>query len=146
MPTKSVVFTDLYKFNDKESKMLTSSEYLQMSGRAGRRGVDELGNVYIICSCSPSEEVIDNIKNRLKGEGNDLESKFRLSYRIILSFYQKKLKNINDFLKKSFLQYHIEHIKDEKSKEIKDLEHKIETKKKKIKNIKPRSNPSHNIS
>ena len=135
MPTKSVVFTDLYKFNDKESKMLTSSEYLQMSGRAGRRGVDELGNVYIICSCSPSEEVIDNIKNRLKGEGNDLESKFRLSYRIILSFYQKKLKNINDFLTKSFLQYHIEHIKDEKSKEIKDLEHKIETKKKKIKNI-----------
>ena len=135
MPTKSVVFTDLYKFNDKESKMLTSNEYLQMSGRAGRRGVDELGNVYIICSCSPSKEVMGNIKNRLKGEGNDLESKFRLSYGIILSCYQKELKNLNDFLKKSFLQYHIEQVKDKKSNEIKDLEIKIENKKKKIKNI-----------
>ena len=84
--------------------MLTSSEYLQMSGRAGRRGVDKFGNVFIICSRSQSKEEIEYIKNLLKGEGNNLESKFRLSYRIILSFYHNNLKNINDFFKESFHQ------------------------------------------
>ena len=38
-------------------------------------------------------------------------------------------------IKKSFLQYHIEQVKDKKSNEIKDLENNIENKKKQIKNI-----------
>ena len=130
MPTKSVVFIDLYKFNEKKSKMLTSSEYLQMSGRAGRRGVDKFGNVFIICSRSKSKKEIEAIKNILKGEANNLESKFRLSYRIILSFYHKNLKNINDFFKESFHQSHNIEIKPEKLKEIDDLELKIKKKRK----------------
>ena len=125
MPTRTVVFTDLYKFNEKKNKMLTSSEYLQMSGRAGRRGVDKFGNVFIICSCSQSKKEIEKIKNILKGEANNLESKFRLSYRIILSFYHKNFKNINDFFKESFHQSHNNEIKPEKLKEIDDLELKI---------------------
>ena len=51
MPTRTVVFTDIYKFNDTCKEILSSSEYLQMCGRAGRRGIDEIGNrkcVYFI--------------------------------------------------------------------------------------------------
>ena len=125
MPTRTVVFTDLYKFNEKKNKMLTSNEYLQMSGRAGRRGVDKFGNVFIIYSRSQSKKEIEKIKNILKGEANNLESKFRLSYRIILSFYHKNLKNINDFFKESFHQSHNIEIKPEKLKEIDELELKI---------------------
>ena len=130
MPTRTVVFTDLYKFNEKKRKMLTSSEYLQMSGRAGRRGVDEFGNVFIICSRSQSKRETVYIKIMLKGEGNILESKLRLSYRIILSFYQNNFKNINDFFKESFHQSHNKKIKPEKLKEINDLEKKIKKKNK----------------
>ena len=48
MPTRTVVFTEIYKFNDEKKEILSSSEYLQMCGRAGRRGIDTIGNVYIL--------------------------------------------------------------------------------------------------
>ena len=43
MPAKTVVFTSLTKFDGESSRPLTGSEYIQMSGRAGRRGKDKLG-------------------------------------------------------------------------------------------------------
>lgn len=48
MPTKTVIFHTIEKFDGSSTKrMLHSSEYTQMSGRAGRRGLDEKGNVII---------------------------------------------------------------------------------------------------
>lgn len=48
MPAKSVVFDSLIKFDGKEKRLLTSAEYIQMAGRAGRRGIDEKGTVIIM--------------------------------------------------------------------------------------------------
>ena len=67
-----------------------------MCGRAGRRGIDKFGNIYILIVHPQGKKEIERFKNILKGQGNDLESKFRLSYRIILSFYYRNLKNIKE--------------------------------------------------
>ena len=45
MPTKCVVFSELQKFDGKEQRCLLPAEYIQMAGRAGRRGKDTLGTV-----------------------------------------------------------------------------------------------------
>ena len=46
MPTKTVIFTSLSKFNgDNGLRYLLSHEYTQMAGRAGRRGLDKIGHV-----------------------------------------------------------------------------------------------------
>ena len=141
MPTKTVVFLSLYKYNEHKRQFLTSSEFLQMSGRAGRRGKDKSGNVYIICYEPFGKNQIKKIKDLFKGEGNDLESKFRLSYRIILSFYHRNLKNIKDFFEESFQENHNTEIKPEKLKEIetskdaiKKLKNDIKCNKKRIEN------------
>ena len=45
MPAKTCIFTSLRKYDGSEYRMITSGEYIQMSGRAGRRNKDAKGIV-----------------------------------------------------------------------------------------------------
>ena len=136
MPTRTVVFTSLEKYHEGKNQMINSSEFLQMCGRAGRRGIDEFGNIFILYTHPPSKNEEGKLKKILAGQGNDLESRFRLSYRIILSFYHRNLKDIKEFFKESFHESHNIERKPERLKEIKKLKNEINAKNK-IKCIKP---------
>lgn len=53
LPTRTVVFSGYRKHDGKSFRDLQPGEYIQMAGRAGRRGLDERGIVIII---SPMDE------------------------------------------------------------------------------------------
>lgn len=82
MPARSVVFASLSKFDGDTHRMLTSGEYTQMSGRAGRRGVDEKG-----FSIAVLEEPIDEAEARqlVCGEAARLDSAFEPRYGMLLN-------------------------------------------------------------
>jgi ATP-dependent RNA helicase DOB1 len=48
MPARTVLFTSCRKWDGKENRWITSGEYIQMSGRAGRRGLDDKGIVILM--------------------------------------------------------------------------------------------------
>lgn len=69
MPAKTVVFTNVRKFDGDKFRWISSGEYIQMSGRAGRRGIDERG----ICILMVDEKLEPSTaKMMLKGSADCL--------------------------------------------------------------------------
>ena len=48
MPARSVIIEKLSKFTGEHHEFLTPGEYTQLAGRAGRRGIDEVGYVVVL--------------------------------------------------------------------------------------------------
>ncbi|EUD67923.1 adenosinetriphosphatase [Plasmodium inui San Antonio 1] len=102
MPAKSVVFTSIYKHDQLQKRILTSSEYTQMSGRAGRRSSDKYGYVYIYCADKIPDQV--QLTEMLMQKAVSLKSKFKVTYNMILKLLINKQINIEKMLFSSFLE------------------------------------------
>ena len=50
MPARTTVISSISKRTDVGHRILTASEFLQMAGRAGRRGMDDVGYVVLVAS------------------------------------------------------------------------------------------------
>ena len=50
MPARTVVIEKLTKFTGDHHELLTAGEYTQLTGRAGRRGIDEVGQAVVLWS------------------------------------------------------------------------------------------------
>ena len=83
MPTKTVVFLELEKWSDGgQRRILRPDEYIQMAGRAGRRGLDTQGLVLY----EPMRDPVDagDLKGLLTGALPPLQSRMRFHYDFIL--------------------------------------------------------------
>jgi len=102
MPAKTVVFSKLKKFDGSRKRWLTSGEYIQMSGRAGRRGLDDYGIAILMI-----DEVVDpeSAKSMISGSPNELKSAFHIKYSMILNLLRLEHFKPEAILEKSFYQY-----------------------------------------
>lgn len=100
MPARSTVISSTSKRTDSGHRMLTASEFLQMSGRAGRRGMDEVGYVTIVGTMFQSPEEVAEL---VLSDANPLESRFSPSYSMVLNLLQRfSLEEAKELILKSF--------------------------------------------
>lgn len=103
MPARTVVFDAVRKFDSISHRPLQPSEYIQMAGRAGRRGHDTTGTVIIVCKnqVPPAPKLRSMICDAPKG----LESKFKVSYAMVLHFRRlSDYLSVEDMMRRSFRQ------------------------------------------
>lgn len=101
MPAKCCVFLSLTKIDNGTFRYLNTGEFIQMSGRAGRRGMDKVGTVLIADQRMPD---LSTIKRVVDGIPADLNSKFKLSFSLILTAVITNIA-VEDLMRSSFKEH-----------------------------------------
>jgi ATP-dependent RNA helicase HelY len=103
MPAKTVVIEDLWKFQGERHELLTPGEYTQLTGRAGRRGIDPLGHAVVVYQRQiPFERVAGLAATRTY----DLTSSFRPSYNMAVNLVRNYTREqAHELLNASFAQF-----------------------------------------
>jgi superfamily II RNA helicase len=99
-PTKLVIFSGLTKHDGVSRRLLHGSEFIQMAGRAGRRGRDRVGLVAIMSehTLPPSS----TLRGLILGTPLRLTSQFRLTPAMILNVLRQEDCDVEEFITKSF--------------------------------------------
>jgi len=127
-PIKTAVFTGITKFDGTSERFLYSHEYTQMAGRAGRRGIDTVGNVVHLNNLFTIPSM-NEYKQLLSGRPQKLVSKFHVSYSTIFNLIKTKGKTdviaFVDFVSKSMIYGELTESIRLKNQEIAEQEKRI---------------------
>ncbi|EPR78095.1 ATP-dependent RNA helicase [Spraguea lophii 42_110] len=115
MPARAVIFTSLSKYDGIQDRIVSSGEYIQMSGRAGRRGLDKKG---VVISLLSENITLKEAKELFSGKSDKLDSAFHLSYNMILNLLRVEGLDPLFLLERSFFHF-------QKKEEIKKVEKEI---------------------
>ncbi|MCF6388555.1 RNA helicase [Mycobacterium sp. MBM] len=106
MPARTVVLERLVKYNGEQHAPLTPGEYTQLTGRAGRRGIDIEGHAVVLWhaddeACAPAE-----VAGLASTRTFPLKSSFAPSYNMTINLVQQMGPDLaRQLLERSFAQY-----------------------------------------
>ncbi len=99
-PARTIVMFNSDMFNGREFAALNGTEFHQMTGRAGRRGLDRIGFLMAV----PGRFMdMEHIRTRLLGGTEDVNSRIRSDFSMILNLLLSQTpEDIHHILEKSF--------------------------------------------
>ena len=104
MPARSVVIEKLSKFTGERHELLTAGEYTQLAGRAGRRGIDDLGFSIV---CWNPYVGFDQVAALVGRRSYALRSSFRPTYNMAVNLVRRGTRDrAHELLNQSFAQFH----------------------------------------
>jgi ATP-dependent RNA helicase HelY len=103
MPARSVVIEKLSKFTGERHEFLTPGEYTQLTGRAGRRGIDDLGYAAVLWN---PYVPFDQVASLASTRSYALQSSFRPTYNMAANLVRRYPPEVaHHLLNLSFAQY-----------------------------------------
>ncbi|MEE9416069.1 MAG: DEAD/DEAH box helicase [Acidimicrobiales bacterium] len=103
MPAKTVVLDKLTKFTGEHHEALTPGQYTQLTGRAGRRGIDPVGHAVVLWS--PFVQ-FDQVARLVGSSSFPLYSSFRPSYNMAVNLVERVDEaDAHELLRRSFAQF-----------------------------------------
>lgn len=105
MPSKTVIFHTLKKFDGEGQRLVNPAEFIQMSGRAGRRNNDKFGCVVINYTGDPPP---GDLKQLMISSAQPLDSEFRVTYSMLLNLILVGNMKPKHLMRRSFHQFQTE--------------------------------------
>lgn len=106
MPARTVVLERLVKFNGEQHAALTPGEYTQLTGRAGRRGIDVEGHAVVLWHPGESTADPDQVAGLASTRTFPLRSSFAPSYNMTINLVQHMgPEQAHQLLEQSFAQF-----------------------------------------
>ena len=124
MPAKSIYLDRLNKYDGIKSRLISRSEFLQLTGRAGRRGIDDKGYAFLSFDKNINPEWYSNLFTL---ESSNLNSAFSINYFSILNLLNiYSADDCIEILNKSFFafqnSFNIDSLKNAFNSKLKVLE------------------------
>lgn len=138
MPARTVIFDAITKFNGTDIVPLSVREFMQMAGRAGRRGIDAHGDVVIKIDPGEYKEHQEVIQKLLNKESEPVTSSFNLSFNSVVNLLDRYDESkIRKILERSFKSHQLSIRADSLSGEIDDMsDRKSKSGRKKVAHLK----------
>jgi len=92
MPARSVVIDTLKKRVGERFELLRCREFSQMAGRAGRRGMDPAGFVYL--RINPTQITYSEVMRLLHSTPEKVQSRFNTAYATLLNLYRRHARRV----------------------------------------------------
>ncbi len=110
MPARTTVLDRLVRFDGTEMIPLPAREFMQMAGRAGRRGMDAEGLVVVRADLDDWSELGPQLARYLQGQSEPVRSRFSLSFHSVVNLLHRHDRaRIREIVDKSFLAFHRAH-------------------------------------
>lgn len=89
MPARTVLFDKLRKYDGEQVSPLTVRQFMQKAGRAGRRGLDDAGEVIIKMEYRDWKRSQEHIDRLMAGHPEPVKSRFNLSFHSVVNLIEK---------------------------------------------------------
>jgi len=109
MPSRAVVFDGVKMYDGRSLSPLPTRSFMQMAGRAGRRGLDGHGHVIVRCDLEEYGEIRPHLLRYEEAAYEPVRSSFNLSWNSVVNLLASHtMEQIRQIVDKSFLSWHME--------------------------------------
>jgi len=128
MPARAACFDAMLRFDGRGLIPLPAREFMQMAGRAGRRGLDDFGQVVVRTDMEDWPDIAPQLRGYLTGKTEPVKSRFSLSFNSVVNLiHRHPPEHVRGVVEKSFLAWYRRKAADRHTSNANKLQNAVES-------------------